>query len=106
MSRHARLALLLTMAAALVATAGAITYSAFTSSTSNPSSTFAAASTFCTRSSAVWLTGFEHGAVSAAGGGIFSALTGPPTADAVVFRNGLYSLLIADATAVSTVNAL
>jgi hypothetical protein len=90
----------------LVVVATGLTYSAFSSSASNPSSSFSAASTFCTRTSAVWLTGFESGAVSAAGGGLFTTLTGAATADAATVRNGAYSLRIADAAAGSTVNAL
>jgi hypothetical protein len=105
-SRRVRLALLFVAAVALVATAAGITYSAFSSTTSNPSSSLSSASTFCTRSSAVWLTGFEHGVVSNVGGGIFNTLTGAPTADATTFRNGLYSLRINDAAAGSTINAL
>ena len=60
----------------------------------------------CLRSSAVWLTGIEHGVVSTAGGGIFSSLTGTPTADNTVVRSGAYSLRIADASNASTVRAL
>ena len=60
----------------------------------------------CLRSSAVWLTGIEHGVVSTAGGGIFSSLTGTPTADNSVARSGAYSLRIADASSGSTVRAL
>ena len=44
--------------------------------------------------------------VSTAGGGIFSSLTGSPTADNTVARSGAYSLRIADASAGSTVRAL
>jgi hypothetical protein len=105
-SGRGRLGLLIAAAAALVAIAAGITYSAFSSTTSNPSSSFTAASTFCTRTSAVWLTGFESGAVSTAGGGLFTSLTGAPTADAATFRSGAYSLRIADAAAGSTINAL
>jgi hypothetical protein len=90
----------------LVVVATGLTYAAFSSSTSNPPSSFSAAATFCTRTSAVWLTGFESGAVSAAGGGLFTTLTGTPTADAATVRNGGYSLRIADAAAGSTVGAL
>jgi hypothetical protein len=105
--RHrTRLGLLVVAAAALVATAAGITYSAFSSTTSNPSSSFSAASSFCNRTSAVWLTGFEHGAVSAAGGGVVNTVTGSPTADAATFRNGAYSLRIADGAGGSTINAL
>jgi hypothetical protein len=106
MSRRVRLGLLFVAAAGLVATVAGITYSAFSSTTSNSSSSLSAASTFCTRTSVVWLTGFEHGAVSTAGGGVFNALTGAPTADAATFRSGLYSLRINDAAAGSTINAL
>jgi glucose/arabinose dehydrogenase/chitodextrinase len=60
----------------------------------------------CGRSSAVWLTGMEHGVVSVAGGGIFTTVTGVPTADSTVARTGAYSLQIADASAGSTVRAL
>jgi hypothetical protein len=90
---------------AAVAVVG-VTYSALSSTTSNPSSNFSAASSFCTRSSAVWLTGMEHGLVSTAGGGIFNTVTGAPTADSATVRNGAYSLRIADAAAGSTINAL
>jgi len=106
MRRRFRFGLLFVAAAALAATVAGITYSAFSSTTSNPSSSFSASSNFCTRTSAVWLTGFEHGAVSTAGGGVFNALTGAPTADSATFRNGLYSLRINDAAAGSTINAL
>jgi chitodextrinase len=60
----------------------------------------------CGRSSAVWLTGMEHGVVSTAGGGVFSTVTGAPTADNTIVRTGAYSLRIADASASSTVRAL
>ena len=64
------------------------------------------AATLCLRSSAVWLTGMEHGVVSTAGGGIFSTVTGTPTAVNSVARSGAYSLRIADASSGSTVRAL
>ncbi len=60
----------------------------------------------CSSSSAEWLTGIEHGVVSTAGGGIFSTVTGTPTADNTIVRNGAYSLQIADASNASTVRAL
>jgi chitodextrinase len=60
----------------------------------------------CGRSTAVWLTGMEHGVVSTAGGGIFSSLAGTPTADNAIARSGVYSLRIADPSATSTVRAL
>ena len=99
MSRRVRLGLLFVVVAGLAATAVGLTYSAFTSTTSNPPSDLSAAPSFCTRSSAVWLTGLEHGAVSTAGGGLFTTVSATlPTADNVVFRNGAYSLRIADAS--------
>src|SRR5262245_21929200 len=104
-----RVPLLVALAAA-VAVAGAVlvgvTYSALSSTTSNPSSSLSAAPAFCSRSSAVWLTGMEHGLVSTAGGGIFNTVTGAPTADTATVRNGAYSLRIADTAAGSSVNAL
>ena len=101
-----RLGLLAVAAAAVVATAAGITYSAFSSTTSNPPSSFSGAAAFCSRSSAVWLTGFEHGAVSIAGGGLFTTMSATlPTADNVTFRNGAYSLRIADPNNTSTVFA-
>jgi hypothetical protein len=106
MRGRVRVALLLVATAALVATVAGITYSAFSSTTSNPSSSLTAASTFCNRTSAVWLTGFEHGAISAAGGGVFTTLTGAPTADAATIRSGAYSLRIADTSNASTITGL
>jgi hypothetical protein len=105
-SRNVRLVLLLVVVAGLVATAAGITYSAFNSTTTNPPNSFSAATSFCTRSSAVWLTGFESGAVSTAGGGIFTTMSATlPTADNATLRNGSYSLRIADASGASTVFA-
>jgi hypothetical protein len=49
----------------------------------------------CPTPSPVALTGFEHGAASASGGGIFAAMTGPGlSADTVVRRTGTYSLKV------------
>jgi hypothetical protein len=48
----------------------------------------------------------EHGVVSTAGGGIFSTLTGVPTADNTIARTGAYSLQVADTSTSSTVRAL
>ena len=108
MGRRVPLVLLLVVVAA-VAVLGAVvgfTYSALRSTTSNPASNFSANAKFCSRSSAVWLTGMEHGVVSTVGGGIFTTVTGAPTADNATFRNGAYSLRINDAAAGSTINAL
>jgi hypothetical protein len=107
MGRKAPLVVVL-VAAAVVAVVAIVgyTYSALSSTTSNPPSSLSAAGAFCTRSSAVWLTGMEHGLVSTSGGGIFNTVTGAPTADSTTFRNGAYSLRIADAAAGSTINAL
>ena len=49
----------------------------------------------CTTRSAINVTGFEHGAVSRYGGGIFSAVTGAGlSADAAVRRTGAYSFKV------------
>ena len=104
-----RVPLVLLLVAASVVLVGAVaglTYSALSSTSSNPSSSLSAAGAFCNRSAAVWLTGMEHGVVSAVGGGIFTTVNGAPTADNVTFRNGAYSLRIADASGSSTINAL
>jgi hypothetical protein len=51
----------------------------------------------CPTPTPVKLTGFEHGAVSATGGGLFSAVTGTGlSADAAVARTGTYSLKVTD----------
>ena len=101
--------LVVVLVAAVVVVAAAlvgVTYSALSSTSSNPPSSLSAASGFCSRSSAVWLTGMEHGLVSTAGGGLFNTVTGAPTADTATVRNGVYSLRIADTAAGSTINAL
>ena len=104
--RRAPLVLLLVaVAVILVGAVAGLTYSALSSTTSNPSSSLSAAPAFCSRSAAVWLTGMEHGVVSIVGGGLFNTVTGAPTADNVTFRNGAYSLRIADASAASTILA-
>lgn len=106
MGRRAPLVLLLvTAGVVLVGAVAGLTYSALSSTSSNPSSSLSAAPSFCSRSAAVWLTGIEHGVVSTAGGGLFTTVTGAPTADNVTFRNGAYSLRIADASGASTINA-
>jgi len=40
----------------------------------------------------VYVEGFEHGVISASGGGLFSAVTNAPTADATIKRTGGYSM--------------
>jgi hypothetical protein len=103
-----RLPFVLLLVAAGLVVVGAVvglTYSALSSTSSNPTSNLSAAGAFCNRSSAVWLTGMEHGVVSIAGGGLFTTVSGTPTADNVTFRNGAYSLQIADASAASTIFA-
>ncbi|MBA3779861.1 MAG: hypothetical protein H0X16_11310 [Chloroflexi bacterium] len=53
----------------------------------------------CPSPTPVWLTGFEHGAVSASGGGLFTAVTGTGSAaDSSMKRSGGYSLRIIDAS--------
>ncbi len=56
----------------------------------------------CPTPSPVRLTGFEHGAVSAAGLGIFSAVTANVTADNAVARTGSYSLKVVDTGGAAT----
>lgn len=59
-----------------------------------------AGGTPCATPAAIKVTGFEHGAVSAVGLGIFSAVAGTgTTADAVVARTGTYSLNVTDPAA-------
>lgn len=54
----------------------------------------------CASPTPISIAGFEHGAVSTAGGGLFSALAGTGvTADAGVVRSGGWSLRINDAAA-------
>jgi hypothetical protein len=54
----------------------------------------------CPTQTPVKVTGFEHGAVSIAGAGIFSALAGTgTTADSAVARSGSYSLKVTDPAA-------
>ena len=40
----------------------------------------------------VYVEGFEHGVISASGGGLFSSITNAPTADATTRRTGAYSM--------------
>ena len=40
----------------------------------------------------VYVEGFEHGVISASGGGLFSAVSNAPTADATIKRTGGYSM--------------
>jgi hypothetical protein len=57
----------------------------------------------CPTLSPVVVTGFEHGTVSAAGGGIFSAVSGSGvSADATVTRTGNYSLKVVDGSGASS----
>ncbi len=100
------LVLVIVAAVGIVGAVVGFTYSALSSTTGNPTSSFSANAKFCSRSSAVWLTGMEHGVVATVGGGIFTTVTGAPTADNTTFRNGAYSLRIADTAAGSTINAL
>jgi len=59
----------------------------------------------CPSPTPVWLTGFEHGAVSASGGGLFTAVTGVGSVtDGTVKRSGGYSLRVVAALASSSVS--
>ena len=75
------------------------TFSSFSGATSNTASSFSAASSFCQSQSIAWLTGFEHGVVSASSGsGLFDSWNtagGTPAVDMTVTRSGNYSLKIA-----------
>lgn len=60
----------------------------------------------CPTRTPIRVTGFEHGRMSPAGGGLFSTLTGAgATIDAAVVRSGAYSLRVTD-PAGSTHNAM
>jgi hypothetical protein len=73
----------------------AATYSAFSGTTSNTANFFSAAADFCNYMAPLQVTGFEHGTISTAGGGLFSSLNqtaGTATADTTVVRTGTYAL--------------
>jgi hypothetical protein len=66
------------------------------------STTVSATAPTCDSATPAYLTGFEHGAASAAGGGLFTTMTGAgATADATTARSGNYSLRIVDAALVA-----
>jgi hypothetical protein len=79
------------------------TQSAFSAVTADASNTFASAATFCTATSAtaLWVTGFEHGAMSTAGFGVaddISTGTGSSiAANATGKRNGAYGIRVTKA---------
>lgn len=61
----------------------------------------------CPTPSPVRLTGFEHGAISATGGGLFSAVAGAGlSADSAVVRTGTYSLKVTDPAGTSNNGSL
>jgi hypothetical protein len=78
------------------------TDSSFTGSTSNPTSNFSAATSFCSSFTPVWLTGMEHGAASTAGGGIYAGTSmgagSSVSADSAVTRSGAYSMKLVKAS--------
>jgi hypothetical protein len=80
------------------------TESAFSAVTANPGNTFASAASFCsaTSATALWLTGFEHGAATTAGYGVANDLTtgagSSITVDATGKRNGTYGMRITKAS--------
>jgi hypothetical protein len=85
--------------ASLVGSAIQVTWSAFSTTTANPSNSFSAASSFvtCLTSSPMWLSGMEHGTLSSSGGGIFTSGdtgTGNITANSTVARTGSYSMKV------------
>ncbi len=76
-----------------------------TDSVAVPDNAFTTASSFSCAppSTPLWLTGLEHGHVSAAGGGSFSELTGSgASADVAVARSGAYSLKVVKTASAST----
>jgi hypothetical protein len=85
------------------------TYGAFSSTTSNSANSFQASSIFpCGSITPLWMTGLEHGFVSASGGGQFSSINpglGTIAADSSVKRSGGYSLQIADSSVLGASNA-
>lgn len=72
--------------------AGGATWAAFSSSTSTPSNSFSAASSFCSGSaySPTWLTGFEAGVASSAGTGLYDIGLNA-SIDSSIKRSGSYS---------------
>jgi hypothetical protein len=99
--RRRRLALYALLIGSLSAVVGGVTYGAFTATTSSSGNSFSAAATFpagCPSVTASYLSGFESGAISAVGGGLFlevHTLGGTPTAESTVKRNGGHSLRVA-----------
>jgi hypothetical protein len=99
--RRRRLALYALAIWCVSAIAGGVTYAAFSATSSNSGNTFEAAARYgasCPGATPAYLTGFESGAVSAAGGGLFyevHSVGGMPFADSTIKRNGGYSLGIA-----------
>ena len=100
-SRWTRVAL----AAVLVCAAFAavpVTRSSFNGQTTNPTSNFSAAPSFCSYPTVTWMSGFEAGAISTAGGGLMAAtsITGSSTvtADTTVARSGNYAMKITKAS--------
>lgn len=94
----------------LVVGGAAAAWAAFSASTSTPSNSFSAAASFCQGDAynPVWMTGFEAGATSSAGGGIYDASLNV-TADSSIKRSGDYSMRLdatgAGAYTASAVNA-
>jgi hypothetical protein len=101
--------LVLLVAASVIAAIVGTTYGAFSSTTSNSGNSFQASGIFpCGSIVPLWMTGFEHGFVSASGGGQFSSINpggGTIAADSSVTRSGGYSLQIADSSVLSVSNA-
>jgi hypothetical protein len=97
-----RRALLGALTLVLLTLAVVPTDSAFTGSTSNPTSNFSAATSFCSSFTPVWMTGMEHGAASTAGGGIFASQSmgagSSASADSTTARTGNYSLKLVKAS--------
>jgi predicted ribosomally synthesized peptide with SipW-like signal peptide len=96
--RRRRLVLCALAISCVSAVVGGVTYSAFSATTSNSANSFTAATSFCLDRTPKYLSGFESGAVSAVGSGLFDevhTVGGTPVAQSTVKRNGDYSLRIA-----------
>ena len=103
-----RLALYALAICCVSAVAGGVTYGAFTATTSSSANSFTAAASFgaaCPSVTPIYLTGFEAGAVSVTGAGLFDEVYqagGVPTADSTIKRSGDYSLRVAKSGAGAT----
>jgi len=92
------------VAALGLAVAGPRTWAAFSATSSNPSNALTAATvggTCPTTSTPLWLSGFEHGDMSTAGGGLFTTVASPTNISVTTgsVRSGTYGLDVNDSSA-------